>query len=265
MPYCWHSSILFSVAVLAWLAPPAYGQERLNDDNAVAAGKGALSGAARFPWYDRSRDEVRRLNLAPRGNADSRNRGSQWTDTSATTSTPGRMASLGAFGYVLQWVGLTVLVLVLGLIAYLVATTFLQDEVSEGASLRKLVESARDVDRVEALPFQIRKPTGDFLSEARRLYEAGYYSEAIIYLFSYQLVQLDRRHLIRLAKGKTNRQYVREVRQRPTVRSILERTMFAFEDAFFGRKTLSRERFESCWQRLDEFHAELDRLERAAA
>ena len=81
--------------------------------------------------------------------------------------------------------------------------------------MRKVVESRRDADRVEALPFHVRAASGDFLAEARRLYDAGHYSEAIVYLFSYQLVQLDKHHVIRLAKGKTNRQYVRETRQRP--------------------------------------------------
>jgi hypothetical protein len=127
------------------------------------------------------------------------------------------------------------------------------------------VESARDVDRIESLPFKIRGAPSDFLGQARRLFEAGNYSEAIIYLFSYQLVQLDKNHLIRLAKGKTNRQYLREIRQRANLRTILEATMIAFEDAFFGRKALSKDRFESCWQRLDEFHHELEHHERAAA
>ena len=132
----------------------------------------------------------------------------------------------------------------LGLLAYLVATAFLKQETSESAVLKKVVQTARDADRVEALPFKVRSVSGDFLDEARRLYEAGQFSEAIIFLFSYQLVQLDKQHVIRLAKGKTNRQYLRELRQRPTLRSTLELTMVAFEDAFFGRKTLSRERFE---------------------
>jgi hypothetical protein len=121
------------------------------------------------------------------------------------------------------------------------------------------------VDRVEALPFHLRKPTGDFLSEARRLYEAGNYSEAVIYLYSHLLVQLDRHHVIRLTKGKTNRQYLREVRSRTLLREILDRTMVAFEDVFFGHHALTRERFEECWRRLDEFHGELERQERAAA
>jgi hypothetical protein len=251
--------------LIGWSVPRAlHGQDVANDDaKAVEEAREALRGAARFPWYDRSEDDVRRLEVKPRGDADSENRGSKWTNTKATTTT--RMPRMSFFGPALQWVGITALVLLLGLIAFLVAKAFLKDETSETITLRKVVETHRDVDRVEALPFQVKKPTGDFLSEARRLYEAGQYSEAIVYLFSYQLVQLDKHHLIRLTKGKTNRQYVREVRQRPGLRATLELTMIAFEDAFFGRKSLSRDRFDACWQRLDEFHGELERLERAAA
>jgi hypothetical protein len=78
-------------------------------------------------------------------------------------------------------------------------------------------------------------------------------------------VELDRHHVIRLAKGKTNRQYVRETRQRPLLRTILETTMVAFEDAFFGNKTLSREAFERSWNRVNEFRMELERQEQVAA
>ena len=123
--------------------------------------------------------------------------------------------------------------------------------------MRKVVESRRDADRVEALPFQVRSATSDFLAEAGRLYQAGKYSDAIIYLFSYELVELDRHHVIRLTKGKTNRQYIRETRSRPLLRSVLEGTMIAFEDAFFGNKVLSRETFERSWNRVNEFRGEL--------
>ena len=70
----------------------------------------------------------------------------------------------------------------------------------------------REAERIENLPFQVRQPRSDLLGEARRLYQTGNYQEAIIYLFSYQLVKLDESHFIRLAKGKTNRQYLGELR-----------------------------------------------------
>ena len=260
------SLALFVGLIIALLLGTAALAEDSADETAVETGKEALSGVGRLPWYDRSKDEARPLHMIPRDTADSDNRNSTWTrqnTSTATTSGPGPRFSL--LGGALQWVGLTVLVLLLGVLAFLIAKAFLKDEVAETTAMRKVVESSRDTARVEALPFSVRKPTGDFLSEARRLYEAGDYSEAMIYLFSYELVQLDRQHLIRLAKGKTNRQYLRELRGRPPVRPILEETMIAFEDAFFGRKTLSRERFESCLRQLDEFHGELEHHERAAA
>jgi len=78
------------------------------------------------------------------------------------------------------------------------------------------------------LPFNVRRPEGDFLSEARRLYEQGLYGEAIIYLFSYQLVQLDQHRHIQLSKGKTNPQNPREVKQVPPLNVILQQNLVFF-------------------------------------
>ena len=56
-----------------------------------------------------------------------------------------------------------------------------------------------------------------------------------------------------------------ETRNRPLLRAVLETTMVAFEDAFFGNKTLSREMFERSWSRVNEFRLELEHQEQAAA
>ncbi|HEX5103433.1 MAG TPA: DUF4129 domain-containing protein [Pirellulaceae bacterium] len=254
---------LAAVLLLLFAAPVAFAQEPTEAEQAVENGGEALQESGRYPWYDAREDGVRTIPLANSGDADSKNRDSKWT-SQPKTGRPWTFGGFGFFGTLLNGLGVALLILFLGLIAYLIAKAFLKDETSDGVT-RKFVETSRDVDRVEALPFKIRKPTGDFLSEARRLYEAGEYSEAVIYYFSYQLVELDRHHVLRLAKGKTNRQYLREVRQRPVVRSILEATMITFEDSFFGRKAISRQQFENCWNRLSDFQGELARLERAAA
>jgi hypothetical protein len=260
----WRLAPLAALAAVVFFAPQrSFAADSPPDP--VKAGKDALTSGSRFPWYDRKQDDVRRLNVVPRQTSD--DRGTQWTAAPSTTPSKNVTArpQWGLLAGFLQWAGITALVLMLGLIAYLIATSFLKDEMSEAASVRKVVESRRDADRVEALPFQVRASTGDFLAEASRLYQAGKYSEAIVYLFSFELVELDRHHFIRLAKGKTNRQYVRETRQRPLLRAILETTMVAFEDAFFGNKTLSRETFEGSWTRVNEFRMELERQEQAAA
>ena len=61
----------------------------------------------------------------------------------------------------------------------------------------------------------------------------GRFGEAILCLFGYQLVELDKHQRIRLAKGKTNRQYLREMGSGGRLRRIVEQTMVAFEDFFF--------------------------------
>jgi len=263
-------SVLTRAVLAALLCVFAFLSSAIADDakpltDPVQAAKESLASGSRFPWYDRRKDDVRRLNMLPRNLPE--DRGVTWTDNKTPTPPPAWNWRLGWLGTLLEWLGITTLIVLLGIIGYLIATAFLKDEVSEsdGLAVRKVVETRCDADRVEALPFHLRAARGDFLAEARRLYEAGRYSDAIVYLFSYQLVELDKQHVIRLTKGKTNRQYVRESRQRPLLSSVLATTMVAFEEAFFGRKTLSREAFERCWQRLDEFHGELAQLERAAA
>jgi hypothetical protein len=255
--------IFLSVIFLSLFCNRSQAQETAESEQAVQEAGEALQQSGKYPWYDASKDGVKPIPLATSSDADSENRDSKWT-AQPKAATLGPLPQISFLGWLFNWIGITLLIVFLALIAWLVAKAFLKDEVSEGVA-RKVIETSRDVDRVEALPFKLRKPTSNFLDEARRLYEAGDYSEAIIYFFSYQLVELDRHHLIRLAKGKTNRQYLREVRPRPNLHSILGITIVVFEDAFFGRKTITREHFERSWNRLSEFQSELDRLERAAA
>jgi hypothetical protein len=255
-----------AVAIALALVPSAIvrGQEPLSDEKAIETAKDRLSGRTRYPFYDREKDDVRRLAVEEPQADEAANRRSKWTGKNATKKNRTAMRAPAGLGEGLQLVGLAALVAFIGIIAWLIAKAFLKNEVTE-TNVSKVIETSRDVDKVQALPFAIRKPAGDFLAEAQRLYAAGEFSEAVIYLYSHLLVQLDHHHVIRLAKGKTNRQYLREARSRPLVREILEQTMIAFEDVFFGDHELSREEFEACWQRLDQFHGELEKLERAAA
>jgi hypothetical protein len=145
------------------------------------------------------------------------------------------------------------LALLLAAIAFVLVRAFLMQQRDD----LPLAAASDDGDaaRIESLPFPVAAGRLDLLAEARRHYEAGNYEMAIIYLFSFQLVQLDKRQFIHLAKGKTNRQYLREVGQRMPLLGVIEQTMVAFEDVFFGNRALDRNRFQSCWTRLDEFEA----------
>jgi hypothetical protein len=112
---------------------------------------------------------------------------------------------------------------------------------------------ASDVDRIEALPFRVQAGQGDLLAQVAELYRQGRFAEAIVLLYSYFLVEMDKHQVIRLAKGKTNRQYLREIGPRRLLRALIQRTMIAFEAVFFGHHPLDRQGFEACWAQVAEF------------
>ncbi len=145
-----------------------------------------------------------------------------------------------------------VLAIVLAALVWLIISALI-NRVGSPAREAAVQRVATRVDHVEALPFLRQRSLDDLLGQARQHYLAGNFDEAIIYLFSYQLVELDRRNLIRLAVGKTNRQYLRELRGRGTLAGLVDQTMVAFEDVYFGGRRLSRQQFDGAWNRLPEF------------
>ena len=119
-------------------------------------------------------------------------------------------------------------------------------------------EQVIDVEKLADLPFDAPEAGADLLASVREKYEQGRYSEAIVLLFGYQLLALDKNQIIRILRGKTNRQYVREVARSgraARLRDMLASTMVTFEDYFFGDHPVTRENFEACWDQLDDFHS----------
>jgi len=261
-----------SAAVLLLLMHPlALGQ--LEADESVAAGREALDHwwPRNYPWYDAEADGVRRVEIPEpwdwswlwNGLKGARDwlwgllpdwdlswlwdwlSGWDWRSLLRMPAT------------FWEWAARIALVSLLVVLVYLLVRVCRR---WQGSSAKSRTESSmsdgqQDADRIEALPFPVRSGRLDLLGETRSHYLHGNYGQAIIYLFSFQLVRLDRQQIIRLTKGKTNRQYLREVGPRWALRRLLEQTMVAFEDVFFGNRRLDRARFESCWSRLDEFES----------
>ncbi len=212
-------------------------REPAKPEEAVLAGQKALHHSAHYPWYNADQDAIQPVPVTAEA------------PPVATSASGGSwLAGLGVLLQLLAWILLTAALLVL---VYLLLRAFLTRDPAE--STPNVPPDDGDAARIESLPFPVAAGRLDLLAEARRHYQAGNYGAAIVYLFSFQLVQLDRRQIIRLAKGKTNRQYLREVGARAGLLQLIEPTMVAFEDVFFGNRTLERQRFESCWSRLDEF------------
>jgi hypothetical protein len=224
-----HLATLF-LFVLFMLPTPL--RAAIDADQAVSGGAQALDSWWDYPWYDDQTDSVRRINVK----ADS-----QSPVPTTTTVTRGPRADIG-------WLGWTLLALVaLGIVFMLIRAYMNRSRGADGSGKASLVGSAASVDRLEDLPFPLEQTDGDLLSAARRESEQGNYDHAIVLLYSHQLLELDRQEAIRLTKGKTNRQYLRELRQRPQLGRLLTTSMIAFEDVFFGAHSLGRERFAECW------------------
>lgn len=220
----------------------------------VRTGQEALSSKSDLPWYDAENDGLGRVDVEP--NPDDARRRSDWGgETTPMTRRSARMPLL--FGQVMQvlaWIGLGVLLAGLTWLLIWAAQRLDPGKTAETEVTKVEVTSAR----LEDLPVSVAPSDHDLLAAARACYEAGNFDQAIIFAYAYQLVELDRRHLVQLSKGKTNRQYLRELHRQPRLQAILRETMLAFEDVFFGHHSLSASRFQQCWDRLQEFHQRLE-------
>ena len=212
-------------------APPA------DPEQSVARGREALQGGWNHPWYDRTTDGVRPLEVVP-----------PRRPPASTSTGPKKSVDL-SWLQLLAWGAIAAVLLAL---AYFLIQAYLESE-NRAAAVQSGQRPARDVDRIEALPFMAARVQSDLLAEARRNYEQGNYREAIIYLFSFELVELDRHGIIRLERGTTNRKYLREAAARPPLARVLEQTMVAFEAVFFGKHDLDRAGFEACWSQVSQF------------
>jgi len=219
-------------------------------EQSVEAGRRALGRWwSNYPWYDASEDGIHGIRVSEPWNWD-------WLEDwfKNWNWTPWRFSWPTNF---LQWVAWILLILALAALLYLLWRAYRRrHEARLGRSAATAQQdAANDRRRIEALPAPLGRRPSDFLAETRRLYEEGRYSEAIVYLFSHRLVQLDKHQLIHMEKGKTNRQYLRELGARTGLRRLLDDTMVAFEDAFFGDYHLDRLRFDACWLRQTDFEA----------
>jgi hypothetical protein len=198
----------------------------------VNDGRDALDHWLGYPWYDAKTDGLRRVEV------------SQPVTINAS------------LGTLLQWTAWFLVALLLAGIVYLLVRAFWRRDRRRAGETG--AEPAGSAERIESLPAPAVDSPRDLLDEARRCQQRGDYGRAIVFLFSHQLWQLDKHGRIRLAQGKTNRQYLREIAARPALRSLMEQTTLVFENFFFGHHAIERPAFEICWSRLAEFDALVD-------
>jgi len=214
-------------------------------DVAVEQGGEALAQSPDFSWYDEQTDSFRPAKVTP-----------------PKPPRAARGGGGGTSGNLLVFAMWMLLAALLVLLIYLIARAFINQEVSVADTY---VNSAvgGDISRVEELPVTLATAPEDYLSEAQRLYSKGDFAQAIVYLFSHQLLSLDRRHWVRLIKGKTNRQYLREVRRSAAsaatdLATLFEQTVLLFEEVFFGKRLPSSANIDQTWRQIEQFETLLE-------
>jgi hypothetical protein len=226
----------------------------------VSEGARGLTRSARFPWYDSTRDDVRPIHPeTPRDLAG--NRDSTWEKGDPSESSPQptsrrRSETLSTFLRVVSWISLILVALA---VAFGLAWALLRRDSSGAEPARRRTLSKEKASwQIEQLPFDLAPENLDLRGEAQRLLETGDFRQALIYLYGYQLAYLDQHHLIQLERGKTNRQYLSQLRSEPHLRALFEQTMVLFEDVYFGGRDVTRSQVNAGWERLDEFARHLE-------
>lgn len=244
--------LLINSLLVATLACPARTSYAADNQDAIESGKKAFASASP-PWYDAESDSLRPLKVKQTEEAERKDwkpDGPKWSWNWSW------WPNFSFLGEALRLLGWALLIGLIALIVYALVRAFMNIEptnTSSAVGLSAEEEAKRDAHRIENLPTRVRAKKGNFLDVAHELYQQGKFGEAIVYLFSHRLLQLDRAGCIRLTRGKTNRQYLTEIENSNDLQKILGQTIVPFEDVFFGEHPLTKERFEGCWNRNEQF------------
>ena len=224
-------------------------------DPSVEAGREALDHWRRYPWYDAEKDALRRVDVAPPKVGFWEWFWGLFPDFNWASGGGSSGTSWGSF---LQVLAIVLISIVAILLVYFLVKAFRQQKpfgMDANGDAKKDEQETRA--RIEALPFPVAADMSNLLEAARHYRQREEYGEAAKYLFSYQLIQLDRYGIIRLTRGKTNRQYLREMGRGHELCSYVERTMWVFEEFFFGDRVIEQLQFETCWSGIERFDKHL--------
>jgi Domain of unknown function (DUF4129) len=202
----------------------------------------------KFPWYDSGADRVQPVwplriswleRLGDRVEAFFRWLGS-FFDGAGSGRGVGAPIAGNSIGTIL---------LLAAIVAFLVCIALLWVHRERGSARDEAARASLGIAaRLGDLPEGIRPADGDPWAEANRRRAAGDLAGAVVCLFAYQLLVLDQKGLIRLAPGRTGRNYVQSLRDRELIDSV-GATLALFEDVYYGRRSPTARKFESVWLR----------------
>ena len=248
---------LVGLSVIIWIASTLMGQA--SNDNT----EGAIKNGSHNAWYNAKEKTLVFPLPSPMQSAedDLEDRHRYDYDPSPSTSSGGWWdwsawrVSIGSFfgalansAWWLFWISIALLAL--GIVVYLSMAVERGWYTPFRRNLLREEDLERDVAKIVDLPFNLETPIQGLLSQAEAYRRSGNYSGSIVYLFSHILVELDEASCIRLQRGKTNRAYLRELKDEPRLADLHRTIMQVFEAVFFGRYVVSRDDCDRCWNLL---------------
>ncbi len=267
------------VVALVWLEPvqaqpsassrPATPGESPVDQMHEVLARGWIS--PRHPWYDPQAQSVRPVSEDLLASEEP----SWWEHLVEAVANLWRKLQqwLEGFSFSLGWgtwaiefnlYQLFLVLLALGVVWFVVRVLlrwYLASRQEVGKPLSGKQESTTTVmpEPLDQLPVAVPTGSAGLWKLAQQAAQQGQWNQAIVYLYSYLLLQLDQAGWIRLEKGRTNRYYLRQLRADPEVYSWMREIVWAFEDAFFGHHQLSPQRFQKCWELVPQLRQRIGR------
>ena len=262
----------FLIVATLWASSPAELYSALNsaddvdgfstaqgDEDARASFEKSLK---RYPWYSSSNGSARFLPQRPQRETQQVKEKPQREYRPVEPKKPDD-------GGVFWWLVSTFILVILALVGW-----FCYRSLQMRSTRRKfqIEEELRRRRRVETLTEEAKDYYDDLKSATLAAREQGDFRRATIFLFSWILVELDKREFILLDKGKTNLEYFRELNDHESEQAIYRVAMTEFERVYFGGQPITRDEFDSrLYLLLDSFesimsrHDELKRLQAVAS
>lgn len=252
---------LLGGVILTWSFVAMLGTAKAQQTDPVEMGAEALKGG-KFPWYESDSNTAQPVESPNTKSAASANRRLVRAKKVQPVATPTSWS--GWFQQLFDGLSYTAYILLTLVAAVLVSLLiwgyirFRPSEMSK-TDRQKLEETEAMSDRIQELPFTVSRQLNDhFEDRARAAADTGNYAEAVMLLFSFILLSLDRKGLIRLRRGTTNRQYLNEIRHHDRLPEFYNQVMVPFEKSFFGGHRIDQETFEKCWQNVESFRHSLN-------
>ena len=252
-----------SCALALWFVPSsALGQA----ESAVETTRQAFRNAGQWDWYDAENDQVRPLPMPGERASESRREQEPGSPNSfkespaesreqVRSTEPGTVSALvNLFAWIM------IVSLLVGFLVVIVAAIWRSGFAKKKPSETAEQDETESGEYVAEMPFFLDRPESEWLRTARNHYEQGNYRQAMIYVYAHMLNVLDEHRWLQLARGKTNRQFLKELRASATERQLNSSmgdyfylAMMRFEKAFFGSHALTRDELDAIWKGLDRF------------